>query len=342
MKNTKIYSLRLGYLLKHFLIIISFLTGFCCSWFFYTPTHDIFTASGLFYMPQNTLLSSDLRRVSSVLPLSRTRPDSASSQLPQASASPEPGHISITTASANLYTPSNGIYVQNDTDYYFDIESLIAKPLNLQNPSVLIYHTHTSEAYTPSPDYTYTQSDPYRSENPEYNVTHIGEVVASVLKNKGINVIHDKTSHDYPSYSGSYDRSLETIEKNLAENPSIQIVLDIHRDAIADSDGNYLKTYAEINGASCAQALIVVGTDRGGLTHPDWQENLSLGLRLQSVMLSKYPGLARPLHLREERFNGHSSHGALLIEIGSNGNTMEEAIKCAEYVAESIASLLGK
>ncbi len=239
-------------------------------------------------------------------------------------------------------TLGDSLQIKNSTSYTFDADALLAAPFPLQEgqPKVLILHTHTSEAYAPDEKYAYTPSDAYRTEDPDFNICRIGQALADSLESNGISTLHDTTSHDYPSYSGCYGRSLETIEKNLALYPTIDVVIDLHRDAISAPDGSYMKTAANIDGKTAAQALVVVGTDAGGLSHPNWQKNLSLGLKVQKTLCDMYPGLARPLHLRTERFNGHAAEGALLIEIGSNGNTMEEALYSAELVGQALSKTL--
>ncbi len=234
------------------------------------------------------------------------------------------------------------LHIQNSTPYAVDTALLLNTPLTLSKgePQVLIVHTHTSEAYAQSEEFSYTPSDPYRTEDPARNICRVGAALRESLAENGIVAICDTTSHDYPSYSGCYNRSLSTIEKNLAAHPSISVVIDLHRDAITGADGSYLKTAATIDGESTAQVLVIVGTDAGGLTHPTWQKNLALGLRVQKDLCSLYPGLARPLHLRTERFNGHVSPGALLVEIGSNANTMEEALHAARLFGRSLAQTL--
>lgn len=337
MKKIRMYVISPKTKALHLGSALLFILGFLVSPLFYsleiTSLPAIFTADGGTGFPSHFAIASTVLPLYDV-PLPKEQKQDSLPVQPTA----EP--FTITKAPANRYTPSQGIYVQNDTSYSFDIDTLLTSPVRLsKDKSVLIYHTHTSEAYTPSEKYTYTQSDPYRSENPDYNMVLVGKEIADHLRKKGINVIHDTTCHDFPSYSGSYDRSLATIEKNMAENSSIGLVLDIHRDAIAGDDGKYLKTYMPDSNPPCAQALIVIGTDEGGLNHPGWQENLKLGLSLQQIMKNTYSSLARPLHLRTERFNGHASNGALLLEIGSNGNTMEEALNCARLVADCITRL---
>ncbi len=296
------------------------------------PSEAVFVCAAPLTPPDLSLLSA--------LPLSlkaeKTTPKATPQPLPPmeeadpATYAPEPA------------TEGDTLLIKNSTDYTVDTEALLHAPFPLREgqPKVLIVHTHTSEAYTQSEGYTYTPSDTYRTENTDYNICRVGQALAESLEKNGVSAIHDTTSHDYPSYSGCYNRSLETIQKNLALCPTVDVVIDLHRDAIAAADGSYLKTAAEIDGKTVAQALVVVGTDAGGLEHPDWQKNLSLGLKLQETLCNMYPGLARPLHLRTERFNGHALPGALLIEIGACGNTMEEALYTAELVGNALAETL--
>ncbi len=237
---------------------------------------------------------------------------------------------------------SKGSIIDNASGYEINTEELLKEDMKPLSKNILILHTHTGEAYTPSPGYEYVASDAYRTQDSSHNMLAIGEVMAKTLTEKGLFVTHNKTVHDYPSYSGSYDRSLESAQKEIQKNPQIGIVLDIHRDAIGGEDG-YLKPVCEINGEKCAQVLLVVGTDALGLENPNWKRNLRVALSLQQIMNEKYPDLARPIGLRQERFNSHISDCALLIEIGANGNTQKEAELCARLVSECLSELiLGK
>lgn len=300
------------------------------------PAEVVFTKAASSAKPDMTLFSA--------LPLSMKARASNATATPVSSPlpSPEPMETDFDTYAPEPATVGGTLQIKNSTSYAFDADALLAAPFPLREgqPKVLIVHTHTSEAYAPGEGYLYTPSDAYRTEDPEFNICRVGRALAESLEANGITTLHDTTSHDYPSYSGCYGRSLETIEKNLALCPSIDVVIDLHRDAISAPDGGYLKTAAEIDGKTAAQALVVVGTDAGGLPHPNWEKNLSLGLKVQKTLCDMYPGLARPLHLRTERFNGHAAEGALLIEIGSNGNTMEEALYSAELVGRALAKTL--
>jgi len=161
----------------------------------------------------------------------------------------------------------------------------------------------------------------------------IGELVAGILEENGISVIHDKSLHDYPSYSGSYIRSRKTIRQLLKEYPGINMVLDLHRDASGGESGQ-MRTRAEVEGETSAQLMVVIGTN-----HENYEENLSLGLKLHALLEQQSPGIMRPLQLRGQRFNQDLSTGALLIEVGAAGNSHGEARIAAKQLAEAISAL---
>jgi len=240
--------------------------------------------------------------------------------------------------------PADGIVVKNNSGLSFDVAQLLAEPLDVSladdGPSVLILHTHSSESYTKAAGETFEESDPYRTENKEYNIIAVGAALAESLAAQGISVIHDRSLNDFPSYAGSYGRSLETAKRYLEEYPSISLVIDLHRDAIAAADGSQFKTLADINDDLCSQIMLVVGTNGSGLAHPDWTENMKLALRLQHEMNRSFPTLARPITVAEHRYNQHVTRGALLVEVGATGNTLGESIRAAQYFAEAYANVV--
>ena len=221
-----------------------------------------------------------------------------------------------------------------------DKTSLLLTPLNMQpEAQVLIVHTHTSEAYTPEPGWEYEASADYRTLDPARSVVRVGEELAMELRRRGIGVIHDTTVCDDPDYDQAYERRYDVIEAQLAAHPSIQIVLDIHRDAMIDAEGNAAAmTWDQDEG--CARLMLVVGTDEGGLYHPNWRENLSFALKLQALLNRSAPGLCRDLSLRRERFNQHFTPCSVLVEVGAAGNTLAQALPSARYLAGAIAELI--
>ena len=202
---------------------------------------------------------------------------------------------------------AEGIIIKNNSGLELDAAALLREPLEIslaaQGPSVLIIHTHSSEAYTKSPGETFEESDPYRTEDKDFNIIAVGAALADALAARGISVIQDRGLNDFPSYAGSYNRSLETAKRYLEEYPSISLVIDLHRDAIAATDGSQFKTIADINGELCSQVMLVVGTNGTGLEHPNWTQNMQLALRLQYEMNRSYPTLARPMTVAQHRYN---------------------------------------
>ena len=207
-------------------------------------------------------------------------------------------------------------------------------------PYVLIVHTHTTEAYTPQGQTTYNKGDSTRTTDPSLSVVRVGVEIKNALKAAGIGVIHDTTINDYPSYNGSYKKTLGLIEEHLKKNPSIQIVLDVHRDGIIRDDGAKIKLCVDINSKKTAQVMLVMGTDEGGLKHEQWRENLKLGLRIQDKMTTMYEGLAKPVSVVRERYNQHATLGSMIIEVGSDGNTLEEAILAGGYFGKAMAEAI--
>ena len=226
-------------------------------------------------------------------------------------------------------TISGGLVIKNSSDYTVNAEELLSQgcPITLEAgvPQILIIHTHSSEAYSPAGLDKYEDLGTNRTLDTNYNVIRIGNELTEIFQSYGLNVIHDTEVYDYPSYTGSYNRSCEAIEKYLAENPSIQIVIDLHRDALCSDEITY-KTQADEDGVCASQIMILVGSDASGLEHPDWQQNLRLALYLQNAVYSKYPSLMRPVQLVSYRYNQHLTHGSMILEVGSNGNTLQEAL----------------
>ena len=167
----------------------------------------------------------------------------------------------------------------------------------------------------------------------------VGDYLEELLETRyGIQVIHDRKTHDYPSYNGSYSNARKSIEKYLKKYPSICLVLDLHRDASGDLK-NQMRTKATVNGQKSAQIMFVVGTNGAGQKHPDWKENLALALKLQVQMERHAKGICRDINLRSQRFNQDESTGALIVEVGAAGNTRKEALIAVEVLAQAIADL---
>lgn len=253
---------------------------------------------------------------------------------------PTPVPVTVKKKEPTKTVSADQIQVAGACSYSYDKAALLAKESSLdfsgEGPQVLIVHSHSTEAYTPSDGLTYAEIPSYRTLDETRSVIAVGAVLAEALRERGVEVIHDTSVNDYPDYNISYWNALQKIEGWQAEYPSIQLILDIHRDAVENEEGEAVALSSTQEGQQMAQLMLVVGTDEGGLEHPNWQENLSNALKLQSVLMGQYPGLCRKIDLRTERFDQHASAGSLLIEVGTNGNTLTQAKASAVLLADAI------
>lgn len=241
-------------------------------------------------------------------------------------------------------TGGTKIVLGNETSYSINIDDMLAAPpaidMSDDGPKVLVIHTHGSESYSPTGSAIYDKTASDRTTDTEKNVVKVGEILCNILNKKGIETLHDKTLHDTPSYNGSYASSLKSMEKYLTKHPSIQVIFDIHRDSIVYSDKTKAKAVTDIDGKTAAQLMFVVGTDEKGLTHPNWRDNLKTAIHFQNAINQRYPTLMRHINLRKERFNGHTTSGSMIIETGTSGNTLTEALYGISLAADCIGDYL--
>ena len=228
----------------------------------------------------------------------------------------------------------NGVKIKNETS--FDISNIMETALEINKNNILIFHTHTCESYTPSEKYQYQQTGNFRTTDLNYTVARVGDELSNYLLGFGFNVYHDKTYHDYPAYSGSYNRSLTTVQNALKTNPS-DIIIDLHRDAIG-SISNYDPS-VKIGEDVAAQVMFVIGTNGGGLNHPNWKQNLKFAIEVQQKANEMYPGLFKPIILRNSRYNQHLGKAACIIEVGATGNTLDQCLNSMKYLAKVFEKL---
>ena len=237
--------------------------------------------------------------------------------------------------SESYNTEVNGVKIKNETS--FEINNSILETIqNINKENILIFHTHTCESYTPSEQFQYQQTGNFRTTDLNYSVARVGTELTNNLINYGFKVTHDKTYHDYPAYSGSYTRSATTVQ-NVLKNNSSDIILDLHRDAIG-SKSNYDPS-VKIGEDIAAQLMFVIGTNGGGLYHPNWQSNLKFAIELQQKANEMYPGLFKPMLVRNSRYNQHLGSAACIIEVGATGNTLEQCLTSMKYLAKIIDEL---
>lgn len=241
------------------------------------------------------------------------------------------------------YLSQNGVYLYDRTGKGLDESVFTAGMVHFtlgEGPQILIVHTHGSEAYSQTDGLTYQESDPYRTTDCSRNMVRVGEEMAQIFRENGFEVIHDTNLYDYPAYDGAYDRSGAAVKDWLAKYPTIKIILDVHRDALVGTDGSIYKLVSEENGEKVAQVMLVVGTDGSGASHPYWIDNLALAIRYQQELVADYVSLARPVVLRNSRYNQNLSTGSLLVEVGGHGNTLTEALAGARLFAQSVSQVL--
>ena len=259
----------------------------------------------------------------------------------QAPTQPEPTQPPPETIPTFSTDDAEDLVITGNFSYSADLPGLLTQPLSWdltqEEPAVLILHSHATESFAPTGEYT--ETSPYHTLDTAYNMVSVGAYIGQLLEAGGIRVIHDTTLHDDPSYNASYNNSRASVQRYLQEYPSIRLVLDLHRDSIEDEAGNQVVQTVFSEGNTLAPLMFVVGTDYGGLTHPQWRENLALALKLQTRIESICPGICRNINLRTQRFNQDLSNGSLLVEVGASGNSYQEALRAAEVLAEGILSL---
>ena len=248
-----------------------------------------------------------------------------------------PSQTVIPTASS-AYITAGSVFIKNAADKALDTSLLDGTfPAQLGDntqPQVLILHTHGSEAYTMPAGQEYSSSGSYRTTDTEKNMIRIGDEIAAVLAQYGISVLHDRQIHD-SDYNSAYSKSRASAADYLEKYPSLSFILDIHRDAISDADGQQYKLVTKED-PHAAQLSIVMGSNYDG-----WTDNLRLAAAVQSHLLAEHPTLMRPIILRYYGYNQGLCRGSMLVEIGAAGNSLDEAIYSARIFAAGFAETLG-
>ncbi len=242
-------------------------------------------------------------------------------------------------------TREHGIAIRNSSGKLIDVAAALSTELSpaftdTDEPQVLIIHTHTTEGYMTYAAGYYNESDRERTTDHARNVCAVGDAMVKALAARGIAAIHDTTVHDSP-YSGAYTRSAKTVQRYLDQYPSIQVVLDLHRDALMEGESGLVKPTVTVDGKKAAQMMIIAGAlSTDALPNPHWQQNLALAAQWQKLLTDRYDGLMRPLSTVGSRYNQHLHAGYLLVEVGSEGNTVDEAVYSGEILGKTLAELL--
>lgn len=228
-------------------------------------------------------------------------------------------------------TQYKNVKIKNETDYNLTEEMLNPDDIKIENKNIVLFHTHSCESYTASEKYQYTPTGNYRTTDKNFNMIRVGTELETYLKSYNYNVVHNTDYHDYPSYNGSYTRSLKTVENILQTTPS-DIIIDVHRDAIG-SRSDYAPT-VKIGDEEAAQLMFVIGTNDGGLWHPNWNQNLKFAIKIQQKAEEMYPGLFKTMMLTKSRYNQHTGKYASIIEVGATGNTLDQCLVSMKYLAK--------
>ncbi len=229
------------------------------------------------------------------------------------------------------------IKIKNQTDYTLT-EDMLKPDIEITNKNIVLFHTHSCESYTSSPNYTYTPTGTFRTTDLNYTVVRVGTELENNLKEYNYNVVHSKDYHDYPAYNGSYTRSLATVENILKQTPS-DIIIDVHRDAVG-SRSDYAPTVKIGDTDEAAQIMFVIGTNNGGLWHPNWNQNLKFAIKIQQKAEEMYPGLFKPIMITKSRYNQHTGKYANIIEVGATGNTLDQCLTSMKYLAKVMNEVL--
>ena len=234
----------------------------------------------------------------------------------------------------NTRVPSAEVAAEAAGPLPFDIE------LDSDQPQVLIMHTHATECYRPASGLWCLPGDGARTTDRDANMCAVGRVIADTLNAAGINTLHDETLNDYPSYTGSYSNSRAVVQQYLAQYPSIKVVLDVHRDAIENDAGARMAPVAEIDGRKAAQVMLICGCDNGDtVSLPNWRQNLRFAAAWEGKMEGMYPGLTRPVLFSYRFYNQDLTTGSLLLEVGTHGNNLNEALYAGQLAAKALAAL---
>ncbi len=237
----------------------------------------------------------------------------------------------------NYNAEYGSVKIKNETEYQLTNE-MLQPDITIENKNIVLFHTHSCESYTSSEAYPYTPTGNFRTTDLNYTVTRVGTELENQLKQYNYNVVHDTSYHDYPAYNGSYTRSLATVENILQTSPS-DIVIDVHRDAIG-SRSDYAPTVKIGENDVAAQIMFVVGTNNGGLWHPNWNQNLKFAIKVQEKAEEMYPGLFKPITLTKSRYNQHTAKYANIIEVGATGNTLEQCLTSMKYLAKVMEEVI--
>lgn len=229
--------------------------------------------------------------------------------------------------------------------YTLNIEKLLEEKADLKisdasQPTVLIYHSHSTESYTLLDAGFYTESSNSKTKDISRNMVRVGDEICKILEERGIGVIHDREIHD-SSYNEAYDSSRKSVQDYLEKYPSIEITIDVHRDSITYKNGTKVKPTATVNDKKAAKMMIISGCEYGSVENfPNWEDNLRFSCAVTNKLATMYDGLMRPILFSERKYNMDLTKNSFLLEIGTDANTLDEACYSGRLFADAFAELL--
>lgn len=246
-----------------------------------------------------------------------------------------PGKENARTNTLSLFAPASLDEPAEKQGAMLEQAKVHAEP-TVYAPTILIYHTHTTEAYTPTEENPYVQTSAYRTREHDKSVVAVGEALKKELEEVyGYVVLHDTTDHEPPKLATAYERSEVTMEAYKEKYPTLDIFIDLHRDAGSDTTD-----YVLLNGQPAARVMCVVGKGEKYERKPDFESNLSLAEAFTDSLNRQQQGLGRKVRIKPGRYNQHLSSHCLLLEVGHNANTLEQALHAAPAIAKALHEAL--
>lgn len=244
----------------------------------------------------------------------------------------------VETAEENLFS----ISADEPSADGFAIE-VIGRETPAPPKRVLIYHTHTYEAFEQVPGNAYKETERWRTADSAHNMVRVGQELAALLRALGMEVVHDTTAFEPPNLGGAYARSLDMLTARQNAGEQYDLYIDLHRDAyIASQTG---RNTVSVGGVDAARLMMLVGKGEGAIGQgyaekPDWESNLALAQEITRALNDQAQGLCRDVRIKSGRFNQHISNACILVEAGNNKNTLAEVLAAMPYLADAIQQAL--
>lgn len=244
------------------------------------------------------------------------------------------GEAEIDSVFASLNFSDSAISLDPEKEDLMTIELLPEADQSTTTPSVLIYHTHTHEAYEQVENDRYVAIEAWRTNDQDHSVVRVGQELANLLRMRGFDVVHDTTDHEQDELGTAYTRSLQTLE---AYEQQFDLYIDLHRDAYVDGvDDEPIM----VDGQKLAHLMLLIGNGEGFDIKPYYAENLSFAEHLTKRINQNVDGLCKDVLVKDGRYNQNIGIFSILVEVGHNKNTLQEALNSLPCMADALQSLM--